>query len=118
MMNKAREELKLLFQETGEPIIIFIYKYGHMHHLATGIKLANETHPFTITDFISALEPQLNRLVGKRYTDARHKPCTLEDVFQLVELCARLMQEANSLDHSSSLNLHSAINEITNAEVN
>ena len=89
-----------------------------MHHLTTGIRAENETHPFTITGFISALESQLNRIVVKRYTDARNKPCTLEEAFQLAEQCTRKMQEANSLGHSSSLNLHSAINEITNAEVN
>ena len=117
-MNKAREELKSLFQETGELIIMFIYKYGHMHHLTTGIRAENETHPFTITGFISVLEPQLNRTVVKRYTDARNKPQTLEEVFQLAEQCTRKMQEANSLGHSLSLNLHSAINEITSTEVN
>ena len=74
MMNKTREELKSLFQETGELITMFIYKYGHMHHLATGIRAEKETHPFAITGFISALEPQLNRTVAKRYTDARNKP--------------------------------------------
>ena len=47
-MNKAREELKSLFQETGEPITVFIYKYGHMHHLTTGIRAENETHPFAL----------------------------------------------------------------------
>ena len=118
MMNKAREELKSLFQETGKLITMFISKYGHMHHLATGIRAENETHPFPITGFISVLEPQLNRTVAKRYTDARNNPWTLEEVFQLAEQCARKMQEANSLGHSSSLNLHSAINEITSAEVN
>ena len=29
-MNKAREELKSLYQEPGEPITVFIYKYSHM----------------------------------------------------------------------------------------
>ena len=48
-MNKAREELKSLYQEPGEPITVFIYKYGHMHFLSTGIKAEGETHPFTIT---------------------------------------------------------------------
>ena len=32
-MNTAREELKSLYQEPGEPITIFIYKYGQMHYL-------------------------------------------------------------------------------------
>ena len=117
-MNKAREELKSLYQEPGEPITVFIYKYGHMHFLSTGIKAERETHPFTITGFISALEPQLNRIVVKRYTDTRNKPCTLEEVFQLAEQCSRKMQEANSLGHTSSLNLQSTVNEISSAEVN
>ena len=37
-----------------------------------------------ITGFTSALEPQLNRVVAKKYTDARNKPHTLEDVFQFI----------------------------------
>ena len=68
--------------------------------------------------FISALEPQLNRAVAKRYTDARNKPCTLEEVFQLVEQCSRKMQEASSLGQSSSMSLQSSMNEISHAEVN
>ena len=64
-MNRAREELKSLYQEPGEPITIFIYKYGHMHFLSTGNRSERETHPFAITGFISALEPQLNRAVVK-----------------------------------------------------
>ena len=68
------------------------YKYGHMHFLSTGIKAERETHPFAITGFISALEPQLNRAVVKRYTDTRNKPHTLEEVFQLIEQCSRKMQ--------------------------
>ena len=117
-MNRAREELKSLYQEQGEPITIFIYKYGQMHFLSTGIRSERETCPFTITGFISALEPQLNRIVAKRYTEARNKPHTLEDVFQLAEQCSRKMHEASSLGHSSSLNLPSSMNEISSAEVN
>ena len=37
-MNTAREELKNLYQEPGEPITVFIYKYGQMHYLSTGIR--------------------------------------------------------------------------------
>ena len=37
-----------------------------MHFLSIGIKADRETHPFAITGFISALEPQLNRAVAKR----------------------------------------------------
>ena len=59
-MNKAREELKSLYQEPKEPITVFIYKYGHMHFLSTGIKAERETQSFAITGFISALELQLN----------------------------------------------------------
>ena len=117
-MNKAREELKSLYQEPGEPITVFIYKYGHMHFLSIGIKAERETHPFAITGFISALEPQLNRAVAKRYTDVRNTPRTFEEVFQLAEQCSRKMQEANLLGHTSSLNLQSTVNEISSAEVN
>ena len=38
-MNRAREELKNLYQEPGEPITVFIYKYGQMHYLSTGISV-------------------------------------------------------------------------------
>ena len=117
-MNRAREELKSLYQEPGEPITVFIYKYSQMHFLSTGIRSERETHPFAITGFISALEPQLNRAVAKRYTDAKNKPCTLEEVFQLAEQCSRKMQEASSLGQSSSLNLQPSVNEISSAEVN
>ena len=117
-MNKAREELKSLYQEPREPITVFIYKYGHMHFLSTGIKVERETHPFAITGFISALEPLLNRAVAKRYTDARNKPHTLEEVFQLAEQCSKKMQEANLLGQTSSLSLQSTMNEIYSAEVN
>ena len=42
-MNRAREELKNLYQEPGEPITVFIYKYGQMHYLSTGIRANRET---------------------------------------------------------------------------
>ena len=73
-MNRAREELKNLYQEPGEPITVFIYKYGQMHYLSTGIRADRETHPFTITGFIAVLEPKLNKMVARKYTDARDKP--------------------------------------------
>ena len=117
-MNRAREELKSLYQELGEPITVFIYKYSQMHFLSTGIRSERETHPFAITRFISALEPQLNRIVAKRYMDDRNKPCTMEEVFQLAEQCSRKMQEASSFCQSSSLSLQSSVNEISRAEVN
>ena len=37
-MNRTRKELKHLYQEPGEPITIFIYKYGQMQYLSTGIR--------------------------------------------------------------------------------
>ena len=42
-MNRVREELKNLYQEPGEPITVFIYKYGQMHYLSTGIRAHRET---------------------------------------------------------------------------
>ena len=36
-MNRVREELKNLYQEPGELITVFIYKYGQMHYFSTGI---------------------------------------------------------------------------------
>ena len=117
-MNRAREELKSLYQDQEEPITVFIYKYSQMHYLSTGTKAERETHPFAITGFIAALEPQLNRVVAKKYTDARNKPHTLQDVFQLAEYCSRKMQEASSLDRGTSINLSSSVNKISSAEVN
>ena len=81
-MNKAREELKNLYQEPGEPITVFIYKYGQMHYLSTSIRAHRERHPFAITGFIAALEPKLNKMVARKYADARDKPDTLESYFQ------------------------------------
>ena len=48
-MNRAREELESVYQEQGELITVFIYKYGQMHFLSTGIRAERETHPFVIT---------------------------------------------------------------------
>ena len=53
-MNRAREELKNLYQEPGKPITVFIYKYGQMHYLFTGMRAHRDTHPFAITGFIAA----------------------------------------------------------------
>ena len=84
-MNRVREELKNLYQEPGEPITVFIYKYGQMHYLSTGIRAHRETHSFAIMVFIAALEPKLNKMVVKKYADAREKPNTLEAIFQMAE---------------------------------
>ena len=84
-INRAREELKNLYQEPGEPITVFIYKYGQMHYLSTGIRAHRETHPFAITGFITALEPKLNKMVARKYANAREKPNTLEAIFQMAE---------------------------------
>ena len=80
-MNRAREELKNLFQEPGEPITVFIYKYGQIHYLSTCIRADREMHPFAITGFIAALELKLNKMVVRKYTDVRDKPDTLESYF-------------------------------------
>ena len=84
-MNRAREELNNLYQEPGELITVFIYKYGQMHYLSTGIRANRETHPFAITGFIAALEPKLNKMVVRKYADARDKPNTLEAIFQMAK---------------------------------
>ena len=47
-MNRVREELNYLYQEPGEPITVFIYKYGQMHYLSTGIRANRETHPLQL----------------------------------------------------------------------
>ena len=84
-MNRVREELKNLYQEPGELITVFIYKYGQMHYLSTGIRAHRETHPFAIMGFIAALEPKFNKMVARKYADAREKPDTLEAIFQMAE---------------------------------
>ena len=84
-MNRAREELKYWYQELGELITVFIYKYGHMYNLSTGIRGRRETHPFAITGFITALEPKLNKMVVRNYADAREKCDTLEAIFQMAD---------------------------------
>ena len=118
MMNRAREELKNLYQEPGEPIMVFIYKYGQIHYLSTGIRAHRETHPFAITGFIAALEPKLNKMVARKYADAREKPNTLEAIFQMAEQCSKKMLEADSFDHSNIFRVPSTINEISDAEIN
>ena len=117
-MNRAREELKNLYQEPGEPITVFIYKYGQMHYLSTGIRANRETHPFAITGFIAALEPKLNKMVVRKYADARDKPDTLEAIFQLAERCSKRMLVADSFDHSNAFRVPSTINEIAEADIN
>ena len=84
-MNRAREELKNLYQEPGKPITVFIYKYRQMHYLSTGIRAHRETHPFAIRGFIAALEPKLNKMVARKYANTRDKPNTLEAIFQMAE---------------------------------
>ena len=37
-MNRARDELRSLIQQPGQPITVYIYNYGQMHYLATGIR--------------------------------------------------------------------------------
>ena len=117
-MNWTREELKNLYQEPGEPITVFIYKYGQMHYLSTVIRAHRETHPFAITGFISALEPKLNKMMVRKYADSRNKPNTLEAIFQLAERCSKRMLEADSFDCSNTFRVLSTINEITEVAVN
>ena len=115
-MNRAREELKNLYQEPGELIMVFIYKYGQMHFLSMGIRAHRETHPFTITGFTAALEPKLNKMVVRKYADARGKPNTLEAIYQMPEQCSKKMLEADSFDCSNTFRVPSTINEISDAE--
>ena len=117
-MNRAREELKNLFQEPSELITVFIYKYGQMHYLSTGIRAHRERHPFAITGFITALEPKFNKMVVRKYADARDKPDTLEAIFQMAEWCSKKMLEADSFDCSNTFRVPFTINEISEADVN
>ena len=97
--------------------MVFIYKYGQMHYLSTGIRAHRETHPFAITGFITALEPKLNKMVASKYADAREKPNTLEAIFQMAEQCSKKMSEADSFDCSNIFRVPSTINEISDAEI-
>ena len=89
-----------------------------MHYLSTGIRADRETHPFTITGFIAALEPKLNKMVVRKYADMRDKPDTLEAIFQMAERCSRKMLEADSFDHNNTFRVPTTVNEITEADVN
>ena len=89
-----------------------------MHYHSTGIRAHRETHPFTITGFITALEPKLNKMVARKYLDARDKPDTLEAIFQMVEWCSKKMLEADSFYGSNTFRVPSTINEISEADVN
>ena len=117
-MNKAREELKNLYQDPGKPITLFIYKYGQVHYLSTGIRAHRETHPFAITGFIAALEPKLNQMVARKYGNAREKPNTLEAIFQMAEQCSKKMLEADYFDCSNIFRVPSTINKISDAGIN
>ena len=117
-VNRAREELKNLYQEPCETITVFIYKYSQMHYLSTSIRANREIHPFAITGFIAAIEPKLNKMVVRKYADAKDKPDTLEAIFQMAEQCSKKMLEADSFDCSNSFRVPSTINEIAEADVN
>ena len=117
-MNRAREELKNLYQEPGEPITVFIYKYGQMHYLSTGIRANREMHPFATTGFIAGLELKLNKMVARKYADTRDKPDTLEAIFQMAERYSKRMLEADSFDHNNTFRVSSTINEITEVDIN
>ena len=83
--EQSKRRIENLYQEPGEPITVFIYKYGQMHYLSTGIRAHRETHPFVIMGFIASLEPKLNKMVVRKYADTREKPNTLEAIFQMAE---------------------------------
>ena len=53
-----------------------------MHYLSTGIRAHRETHPFAITGFIAALEPKLNKMVARKYADARENLTLLKLFFR------------------------------------
>ena len=90
-MNRARDELRSLVQQPGQPITVYIYNYGQMHYLATGIRADCETHPFAIQEFIASLDTNLKQMVVRKYTEARQKPKTLQQAFTLTEECSSRM---------------------------
>ena len=89
-----------------------------MHYLSIGIRANRETHPFAITGIIAALEPKLNKMVVRKYADARDKSDTLEAIFQMAERCSKKMLEADSFDCSNAFRVPSTINEIAEANIN
>ena len=97
-MNRAREELKSLYQEQGEPItMVYLQIQSNVFSLHRyQIREGGLTHSLLLDSF-QHWSLNSNRIAAKRYTEARNKPCTLEDVFQLAEQCSRKMQEASSL---------------------
>ena len=121
-MNRAGDELRSLVQQPGQPITVYIYNYRQMHYLATGIRADRETHPFAIQEFIASLDSNLKWMVVRKYTEARQKSKTFQQVFTLMEECSSRMLEAESYDHNNSttFRLPSAVNELcsSNSEIN
>ena len=110
-MNRVREELKNLYQEPGELITVFIYKYGQMHYLSTGYLGLTGRHIH--------LQLQIHCSIGgEEVCQCKRKPNTLEAIFQMAEQCSKKMLEADSFDHSNTFRVPSTINEISDAEIN
>ena len=114
-MNRARQELRSLVQPANQPISMYVYKYGQMHYLTTGIRAHHENHPFAIQEFIASLDTNLRRMIAKKYAEQRQRPQTLQAAFTLAEEMEAKMLEAESFECNSSYRFPSSINELTNA---
>ena len=53
-----------------------------MHYLSTGIRAHSETHQFAITEFIAVLDPKLNKMVVRKYANARDNLTLLKLFFR------------------------------------
>ena len=108
-MNRAREELKSLYQEPGEPNTVFIYKYIQMHFLSTGIRSQRETHHLVLQGIGTSIGTSAQQGCSKEiYRHQEQAPYIGGKSFQLAEQCSRKMQGASSLGQSYSLNLQSS----------
>ena len=115
-MNRAREELKDLKQQPGQPISLYMYKYGRIHFLATGNQAQNEHYPSAIMEFIESLSPKIMRALAKKHTDPRTRPQTLQQAFNMAEEASRRILETESFERSSSVHFSSSVNQIYQSE--
>ena len=115
-MNRAREELKDLKQQPGQPISSYMYKYGRIHFLATGNQAQNECYLSAIMEFIESLSPKIMRALAKKHADPKTRPQTLQQAFNMAEEASRRILETESFERSSSVHFSSSVNQIYQSE--
>ena len=111
-MNRAREELKDLKQLPGQPISLYMYKYGRIHFLTTGNQARNERYPTAIMEFIKSLNPKLIRALVKKHADPRTRPQMLQQAFNMAEEASRRILETESFERSSTVRFVGSVNNI------